>query len=102
MTEIATETLFYTRATFFLVMRSRQKLKLIISIHKTGDMTTQRENANGKTIETRSSSAILDCLPQASNSITRPIRISTPNTVIFNASRDRDLSNESPRILSEA
>ena len=65
-------------------------------------MSTKKDNLNEKSIATRSSSAILDCLPAASNPITRPIRISTPNTVIFTASRDQDLSNEVPGILSEA
>ena len=83
-------------------MWSRQKLKLTISTHNTGKMSTQKDNPNEKSIATRSSSAILDCLPPASNPITRPIRISTPNTVIFTASCDQDLSNDVPGILSEA
>ena len=92
---------FNTYYTFFLVMWSRQKLKLTISTHNTGKMSTQTDNPNENSIATRSSSAILDCLPPASNPITSPIRISTLNTVIFTASRDQDLSNEVPGILSE-
>ena len=45
-----------------------------------------------------SSSAILDYSPLALNLISCQIQILTPNTVIFTASRDRDLSNKIPTI----
>ena len=51
------------------------------------------EKPQERSIATSSSTAILDCSSPVSNSITPPIRISTPNLVIFTATCDRDLSN---------
>ena len=72
--------------------------------------SVQTENHCQRSIATSSSSAILDCSSPASNSITHPIRISTPNMVIFiasalntnlifTASCDHDLSNKIPTFL---
>ena len=63
----------------------------IISTHFTVKKSIEKEDHHEKSIATSSSSAILDCSHPASNSFTRPIWISSPNTVIFTASCDQDL-----------
>ena len=73
-----------------------------IKIQLTALKSVQNENTQERSIATSVSSAILDCSPPASNSIKRPIRNSTPNTVIFTELCDRDLSNKTPTILTEA
>ena len=98
--EIAAERLFEHVLCISSLKEKSTKIKTCISNHSTVKKSVQIENNRERSIATSSSSAILDCSPltrlHARYGFRRPIRISTPNTVIFMASCDHDLSNKLP------